>query len=130
MITEETKTELSNFNEVETFFFIDSVGGFIWRIHHDAGHGRVTITPEMNEELNTLAEKQKFCVDQLIKFGVDPESAKDRTDGDYWKWFKHWKNWLDGIDDETWEILDHKMSNKEDYQDMLPKTKWNDIIPE
>ena len=128
MITEEDKKEIDELDEVKSYFLIDMIGGILWRTNHDAGHGRITITTEMQGELNDLSEKQQYCVQQLTKFGIDPESAKNRPDGDYWKWFKHWKNWVEEMTDEVWSTFDNKMSNKEDYEDMLPKTKWNDVV--
>lgn len=122
----EDKTKIEGFDEVTAYFFIDMIGGILWRTNHDAGHGRITITPEMQNDLNKMAEMQKYCVDQLQKFGIDPESAKNRPDGDYWKWFKHWNDWQHGMSEEVWEELDGKMSREEDVTDMLPKHRWNE----
>ena len=123
---EENKAKIDKFNEVISYFFIDTIGGFIWRTNHDAGHGRLTITPELQAELTDLSEQQQYCVSQLSKFGVDPESAKNRPEGDYWKWFKHWNDWHHGMSDEEWYELDGKMGKEEDITEFLPKHKWNE----
>ena len=124
---EEDRKELINgFDELTSYFFIDAIGGFIWRINHDASHGRIDISKEMQDDLNKLSVEQQYCVSQLGRFGVNPESTKNRPDGDYWKWFRHWDNWKKNMSDEVWEEFDNKMSNKEDFSDMLPKHKWNE----
>jgi hypothetical protein len=122
----EDKTKIEGFDEVTTYFFIDMIGGILWRTNHDVSHGRYPMTPEMIIELAELREQQEYCVQQLSKFGVDPESAKNRPDGNYWKWFEHWHDWQHGMSNDAWHELDRKMSAKEDITDMLPKHKWNE----
>ena len=126
MITEEEKKEIEGFDEAISYFFIDAIGGYIWRTNHDVGHGRYDMTPEMAEGLAEMSEKLQYCVKQLSRFGVDPESTTDRVDGEYWKWFRYWDSWKNDMSDEEWEIFDRKMCNNEDLSDLLPKTKWND----
>jgi hypothetical protein len=125
MITEDKK-EIEGFDEAMSYFFIDAIGGFIWRTNHDIGHGRYEMTPEMQKNLTEMFEKQQYCVKQLSKFGVDPESTTDRTNGEYWKWFRHWDSWKQNMTDDEWYVFDQRMSKKEDMTDYLPKTKWNE----
>jgi hypothetical protein len=126
MITEEEKKQIEEFDEAKLYFLIDMIGGIIWRTQHDIGHGRYTMTPEMHKGLEEISEKQKFCLQQLQKFGVDPKSADDRPNGDYWKWFEHWHDWHHKMSDENWKKLDRRMNAEEDYTDLLPKCKWNE----
>ena len=125
MLTEEEKKEVEGYNECKLFFTVDGIGGIIWRTNHDASHGRFEITPTMQEELEHLHEYQKYAVSLLSKFGVTPGSENDRPDGDYWKWYNHWNDWKNDMSDEVWYELDTKMSNNEDFSDMLPKDSWN-----
>lgn len=122
------KATIEGLNECEAYFMIDAIGGVIWRTNHDVGHGRYEMTDYMLEELKDLSEQQHYCLQQLTKFGVDPDSAKDRPNGDYWKWYHHWDNWKKEMDNDTWHIFDRKMSREEDYSDMLPKNKWNEQL--
>lgn len=129
MMTEEEKAEIDAFDEMMLYFLIDALGGVIWRINHDIySHGRYEMTPEIEADMKAMSEKQVYCVSLLTKFGIDPESAKDRPNGDYWKWFDHWNNWKKGMDDDTWRIVDRKLSKKEDVSEYLPKHKWNEVI--
>lgn len=126
MLTEDEKVMIEGLDECKLYFTIDGIGGIVWRTGHDISHGRMEMTPELEKDLEHLGEYQKYAVQQLTKFGVDPESAKDRPNGDYWKWYRHWDNWKKEMSDEEWRNLDRKMSKKEDISNMLPKTKWND----
>lgn len=126
MLTEEQKQEIEGLDECKLYFTIDGIGGIIWRTNHDISHGRYDMTPEMEKDLEQLVEVQQHALQQLSKFGIDPESAKDRVNGDYWKWYRHWDNWKKEMSDEEWRNLDRKMSKQEDVSDMLPKTKWNE----
>lgn len=49
-----------------------------------------------------MREQQKYYVQQLTKFRINSESAKNRTNSNYWKWFNHWHAWHHGISDEQW----------------------------
>lgn len=126
MLTEEQKKEIEELNECKLYFTIDGIGGFIWRIGHDISHGRYEMTSDIEEDLKNLSEAQQYALQQLSKYGIDPESAKDRENGDYWKWFNHWSNFKENMSDEEWRNFDRKMSKGEDYSDLLPKTKWNE----
>lgn len=126
MLTEEKKREVEELDECKLYFLIDGIGGILWRTNHDVMHGRYDMSPSMEEDMKNLAELQKHAVQQLTKFGVDPESAKDRENGDYWKWFTHWNNFKENMTNEEWRNFDKKMSKEEDYSDLLPKTKWNE----
>jgi len=126
-MTDEEKKEIENFDEMTCYFFIDMIGGIIWRTNHDAGHGRYEITPSMQKDLEAMSEKQVYCVSLLGKFGVDPESTNDRTNGNYWTWFRHWDSWKNAMSNDEWNTLDRLMSDKQDVSAYLPKTKWNDV---
>lgn len=126
MLTEEKKREVEELDECKLYFLIDVIGGILWGTNHDVMHGRYDLTPGMQKDLENLSEIQQYAVQQLTKFGVDPESAKDRENGDYWKWYRHWNNFKENISTEEWLNFDRKMSKGEDYSDLLPKTKWNE----
>lgn len=126
MMIDERKKLIENFDEVTAYFFIDTIGAFTWRMNHDASHGRIEMTPELKNEILQMYEEQAYAVNQLTKFGVDPETAKNRPDGDYWKWYEHWHSWHHGMSEELWRELDNKMNKGEDITDMLPKHKWNE----
>jgi hypothetical protein len=126
MINNKDKKKIEEMDELTSYFFIDMIGGILWRTAHDASHGRFDITPEMQEELDNIREQQVYCVQQLSKFGIDPESAKNRPDGDYWKWFTHWDNWKKGLSDSDWDEVNHLMSEKQSMDKYLPKNKWNE----
>ena len=126
MTNEEMKKKIDGFDEVMHYFYIDVIGGAIWRMNHDASHGRMTITPKLHEEMKEMSGLQQYCVQQLTKFGVDPESAKNRPDGDYWKWYGFWDNWKKAMTNKEWQHFDSIMDKEEDYSDLLPKNKWNE----
>ena len=123
----EAKQQIDGFDEVMHYFYIDVIGGAIWRMNHDVSHGRMVMTSKIQEEMQELSELQQYSVQQLMEFGVDPESTKDRIDGDYWKWYRHWDDWKKAMTDEEWEHFDNVMSKEEDYEELLPKNKWNEI---
>jgi hypothetical protein len=128
MIEEEKKADILKMSEVDSYFLIDECGAFIWRMNHDMAHGRIEkeYHAAIQEDIMNVREVQKFAVDNLIRFSVDPESAKDREHGDYWKWYNFWDKWKKGLSDENWETLMQRIANHEPYDEYLPKGTWRD----
>jgi len=128
MITEEQKTEILNMNEIDSYFLIDECGAFMWRMNHEMSHGRIPQESyaDVDEDIKNVSELQKFVVDNLTRFGVDPESANDKKNGDYWKWYRFWDNWKKSLSDEDWETMNQLMKNNEPYDKYLPTGTWKD----
>lgn len=128
MMTEKQKTDILDMNEYDSYFLIDECGAFIWRMTHDMGHGRIPQESHeaIDEDIVGVREVQKFVVDNLMRFGVDPESAKDSENGDYWKWYRFWNNWKKGLSDEDWDTITQLMSKEESIEKYLPEGTWKD----
>lgn len=126
MITKEQKTDILKMNETDSYFLIDECGAFMWRMTHDMSHGRIPKESHaaIQEDIDGIWEIQKFVVNNLMKFNIDPESAKDKKNGDYWKWFRFWDNWKKGLSDEDWNSIKQLMKNNESYDKYLPEGTW------
>jgi hypothetical protein len=128
MIEENKKEEILKLNEVDTYFLIDECGEFMWRMNHEMAHGRIPQEShaDIQENIDNVREIQVFAVNNLQRFGVDPESAKDIKNGDYWKWYNFWNIWKKGLSDEEWDAVNLLISKKESYEKYLPKNTWKD----
>ena len=84
----------------------------------------VMIEANVGEALPSHEESSKM----LPSFGVDPESIKDRPNGDYWKWYHFWKTWMESFSNDGWREFESKYEKDENIEDLLPKTKWNDPV--
>ena len=122
------KEEVLKLGEVDTYFLIDECGAFIWRMGHDMSHGRIPVEnhADIQEDINNVGEIQQFLVDNLQRFGVDPQSAKDRENGDYWKWFRFWDSWKKGLSNEDWNMVSNLIQTGKSYNEYLPKNTWRD----
>jgi hypothetical protein len=91
-------TELAYWRTIET------LGGFIWRLNHDAADGRITMTPGMEKDLQDAQKIQESLVSELfVRFGViHPKDCPQRkADGEmpsaplgtmwYWDWYRKMK---------------------------------------
>jgi hypothetical protein len=131
-ITEQEKTDLLKLNEYDSYFFIDECGAFIWRMNHDMAHGRIPQESHraIDEDIVKVRVLQKFVADNLIKFGVDPESVTDRK-GSYWKWYTFWDSWKKGLSNEDWDAMKLLMTDDKPIDQYLPKGTWQEyVIPE
>ena len=127
MLEESKKEDILKMGEVDTYFLIDECGAFMWRMNHNMAHNRIPSKDHasIQEDIESVRELQKFAVDNLMRFGVDPLTAKD-ADGDYWKWYRFWDNWKKNMSDENWGIVNGLMQKNESYEDYLPKNTWRD----
>lgn len=126
MLEETKKAEILEYNEVNTYFLIDECGAFIWHMSHEMSHGRIPeeAIGDVNSDIENVREIQKFAVDNLMRFGVDPKSSEDRKNGDYWKWYRFWDNWKKELTNEEWENVSDALKNNKSFDKYLPKTTW------
>lgn len=106
-VDEEMKKKLETGCEQLLYFVIDGLGGFIWRMEHDLGDGRIESTPGIEKDLLKMRETQQLAVSQLSRVGV--EGALDengRTTDIYWNWYRTWKSYIDGLDNADFYKLD------------------------
>ena len=125
---QELKDKILEMSEIDTFFLIDECGAFKWRMSHEMSHNRIPQEShaEIQKDIVKIQEIQEFAVNSLNRFGIDPESAKDRPDGDYWKWYGFWNDWKKGLTDEQWNAVNLAMEKEKSYHEYLPKNKWNE----
>lgn len=127
LMSAQEKEDILSMDEVMTYFLVDECGAFLFRMSHDMSKGKI---PEEKHEaimsdLVNIRGLQKFTVENLQRFGVDPESAYDKENGNYWKWLTHWNDWKNGLSEEEWVKV-----SVGDYEEYLPKNKWNEETPE
>ena len=123
---EEYKENIKDIQEFELFLCIHDIGGMIWRHRHEFFHGRLLISEENYENtLEYLNKVQEVNISILPNFSVDPKSVEDRKNGEYWKWYTFWKEWMDSFSDEKWAKFGKAMKKKENLTKFLPKEKWN-----
>jgi len=128
-MTEQEQTDVLSMDEVMTFFLIDECSSFIWKMNHDLNDGRIEeeAMPTVLEDIQQIATLQKFAVDNLERFGLKIEviTEENEKESDLRKWHKHWHTWRAKLSEEEWA----KVSIGE-YEEYLPKNKWNDEISE
>ncbi|MFA5208640.1 MAG: hypothetical protein WC428_08420 [Candidatus Paceibacterota bacterium] len=132
-ITEKEKTDLLKLDELDSYFFVDECGAFIWRMNHDMADDRIPQESHkaIDEDIVKIRELQKFVVNNLTRFGVDPESVTDRKNGSYWKWYMFWDTWKKGLSNEDWNEVSMLLQKKKPLDNFLPTGTWKDfVIPE
>ena len=127
-MTKKEKADILKMDEIDTYFFIDECGAFMWRMNHDMFHGRIEQEAHaaIKKDVAKIGVLQKFAADNLTRFGIDPESVKDKKNGDYWKWYYFWDDWKKGLSDKDWNEVNRLMSNDEPFDKYLPKGNWKD----
>jgi hypothetical protein len=129
-LKEKGVNKVINGTELELYFTINSIGGFIWRMNHDAAHSRIVLTEKMNEDLNEAQYAIEFAVLNTRRFGVEIPEPKDnehvqRTEP-YNKWFSWWNHYIQHkLTDEEYKELDKLMETGQDYSSFRPEGTWN-----
>lgn len=121
--------KVTNGTELELYFTINSIGGMIWRMNHDASHGRINMTEEMRKDLLEAQYSIEFAVLQTRKFGIEIPEPKEnehveRTDS-YNKWFSWWNDYIRyELSDCNYKRLELLMNTNQDYSEFKPKGTW------
>ena len=100
-------------NEIELYFFIDACGGFIWRMNHDMGHGRIPESDHaaIDQDIIKVREKQMEAVYELPRIGVlSPLDEHQHPTEEYWAWFRSWDAWKKNLSDDAWREADESVS--------------------
>lgn len=122
-MSDQDKKDILGMDEVTTYFLINECGMFLFRMNHDLADGKI---PEesieaVKTDMINIREVQIFTVEHLDRFGVDPKSVEDKTEGEYWKWYTFWDEWKKNLTDDEWEVV-----ASGEYKEYLPKTSWNE----
>ena len=122
-MSDQDKKDILGMDEVTTYFLINECGMFLFRMNHDLADGKI---PEesieaVKTDMINIREVQIFTVEHLDRFGVDPKSVEDKTEGEYWKWYTFWDEWKKNLTDDEWEVV-----ATGEYKQYLPKTSWNE----
>ena len=122
-MSEQDKKDILSMDEATTYFLINECGMFLFRMNHDLADGKI---PEesieaVKTDMINIREVQIFTVEHLDRFGVDPKSVEDKTEGEYWKWYTFWDEWKKNLTDDEWEVV-----ASGEYKEYLPKTSWNE----
>jgi hypothetical protein len=115
--------------EQQVYFLIETTGGFIWHMNHDASHGRVTMTPEVEEDLLESQYAIEFTIlNGASRFGVTiplpaPGEHVKATER-YWRWFRWWDAYIKGLPEAEWCVMENLMNINGDYSMYRPKGDW------
>ena len=98
ILTQEGINAVKNGAEIELYLTINSLGDFIWRMNHDAAHGRFEMTESIKEDLEKAQYAIEFAVLNSCRFGIEIPEPKEnehvqRTES-YNKWFRWWNNYF------------------------------------
>ena len=113
--------------EQELYFYINSLGGMIWRLRHDMADGRI----EEELDLTPYQYAIEYCVMRTPRFGVKIEEPKAgehvQTTDSYWAWFRWWDNYFQRtLTEDEYEDYLSKSENREDVSQFRPAGDWRD----
>lgn len=113
--------------EVLAFLVIDTIGGFCFYMNHDMADDRIPAEYHQSIDLDiakAIAEQVRV-VKSLTRFGVErPLDDQERPTREYWSWFTWWKNYIQGLSEEQFHLLDLALANKEDVSAWRPEGSW------
>jgi hypothetical protein len=116
-------------SEQELYFYINTLGGMLWRLNHDMAHGRI----EKNLDLSPYFYAIEYCVMHTTRFGVEIEEPKAgehvKPTVSYLAWFCWWDNYFQNtLSQEEYEIYRHKVHKGEDVSQFRPAGDWRNNV--
>lgn len=103
---------VSEMNEVELYFMIDGIGGFIWRMNHDMGCGRIPQKDcaAIDKDIEKMRVVQMDALRELSRFGITALDGDGNATPEYWIWYRTWSSWhKDTLTHEEWLDLDKRI---------------------
>lgn len=115
--------------EQELYFYINSLGGIIWRLKHDMADGRI----KENLDLMPYQYAIEYCIMHTPRFGVkinEPEEgAHVKATDSYWAWFRWWDEYFQRtLTDEEYKDYQQRLNNGEDISKFRPTGDWRNNI--
>jgi len=112
-------------SELELYLTIDGMGGYIWRMNHDMGHGRIPSHEAIDKDLARMQVDIEKAVGQTVRFGVkepfQPESKS--ASPEYFKWLRCWDQWKRELSDEEWNEVNDTLRRKSESEKGLSLTE-------
>lgn len=102
------KDKLDKGSEIFLWFYIEHMGGCLWRMNHDLADGRIESTPGIEKDLVDTREFIEYAVGQLKRFGI--EDPKGEGKDKYWEWYKMWKEYTEALSDVDFKRVDTIMA--------------------
>lgn len=115
--------------EQELYFYINSLGGIIWRLRHDMADGRI----KENLDLMPYQYAIEYCIMHTPRFGVkinEPEEGEHvKATDSYWAWFRWWDEYFQRtLTDEEYKDYQQRLNNGEDISKFHPTGDWRDNV--
>jgi hypothetical protein len=123
---EEHKKDLLDKQEWELYFFIEALGGFVWTPSHlPESQGTTMARHAFGEKNEYYRALQDANIQKLSSFGVDPKSAHDLVNGEYWKWYAFWQQWHESLTKDQLLQLHDNAKHGLSVEEFLPQMQWN-----
>ena len=105
----------------------------LWVLIEQVGHQRRDLEQRMKagekdlrEELDEYKEWQRKAMEQLTRYGVEhpyKEGTKKASE-EYWRWYRWWKAYLDGMPGKEAKELQRRLSEQQDVSEYRPEGDW------
>lgn len=120
--------KIKELNEVDLYFNIDAIGGYILRCKHEMSHGRIPQI-DLTEEEYAI----EYMVYQTTKFGAElPDPQMDKhiiPTPSYLAQFKFYDNHFKHVlSDTQWNCFQQLKSEGKDVSAFFPAGNWQDTI--
>jgi hypothetical protein len=121
-----------SYDELNTYFIINEIDGFIWKMRHDMANNRIPKESHeaINKDIEKLTKVQQYAVSTLTRFGVsNPYRNEQRhPSAEYRAWFRWWDHYIRQMPENDWKALEQKCASKEDVSSYRPTGNWKDRI--
>jgi hypothetical protein len=109
--------------EIQVYFAIQVIGGFVWRMEHDMADGRIPEAdhPAIDADIVIARGEQLKLVRSLTRFGLTtPIEEQGAPTKEYWAWYKKWNNYVENLSNEQFDELDKALSAHDDVSMWKP----------
>jgi len=126
----ELRKQIEGAEESMLYFFINHAGGVSFYVRHDSADGRPW-APSISESMKVeedMFQIQRHCIEQLKVRGIITEPVGDDNfpTKEYWKWFRWWHSYVEGLSYEEWRVFETALNAHVDVSKWRPEGDWRD----
>ncbi len=117
----------SDWPEIQVFYAIRELGGFIFHMNHDMADGRIPDKdhPSIDVDVRKAVEESTKIVKSLTRFGLEkPTEENGAATAEYWKWYRWWDSYECSLSTKQFLELEKVLESKGDLTPWRPEGDW------
>lgn len=130
-IPDEMKAQIDTYPEIAIWMLIDTTGRQVYEMKNHLEKfvdQKEDVPPELLTQILHCEAIQAYAASKVSDFGVQFENEIMGVQGNYWKWYEWWRNYVNSLGEDEMAAIDSAIKNGEDVSEYRPEKSWIGIV--